>query len=528
MGNLREQPSKEPNKNQKPKEGVVFTRRGLLIGGGAAALAAGTLVGPKIKKKMSRIETVEKQSGKLELPQKNLFLDALEKALPKDIRENSRALKERRELLGQALDTFLQMHVENTRMFTSESGAAFPFVALDSADFAKEMYSVASESEPHVDAVGQQDIKSQEFVFGSSLNTTAGTTLTAYEEQLRMLMMRIPEAIAALQRREEPEHHVVYGIGSPVNEAGIVSEEFAKRAQDQGAYDAFAELYGQFVETQMRTGTNEHPPGGIYFWGLSMGGSLAAKTAQYLIQKGSVTQVSRTEARRTLENREAKAEDKEYMQQTLRLPHLSVRADIAPALISSATQFQIAKGFLENGWDDLRNRPYVKEWINKEESLTRGLLGALHKRPGNEVVRHMDTDEEERKNNLIWPGGGMPAAFGKFALSGLGFDISKAARATLVGGLVLGTPVQPGLKITRVGAPKDPYEVAIQQELEAMLKKGEATSKEKLSLQWNMKRTEREGDRLAAANMEGHIHDWLRPTEMRRIMRAVSALASLK
>src|SRR3989344_3593636 len=524
---LKQQPDKGPNEER--RRGV--DRRGFLtlVAGGAALAATKALPGgaalaapgPEIMKK-----------GKLELPQKNFFLDALDEELhsqasekPKTAKEAKRKveilekLPEYREIFGDVLDAFIEENIDRTKMFTSkETGASFPYTTLDTGEFAKQLYKKFTDKEPEILEKGVEGAKSMEFVFGSSLNTTAGTTLTAYEEQLRMLVMRLPEAIEAIKAHKEPEHHLIYGIGSPTNVVGKGTPKFAEQVKEKGAYETFGNMYSELVTKQLSENAAQPKSPSLYFWGLSMGGSLAAKTAERLLknepEKGIRPQV--TQDRATAKERG--------------LPYLQVRADIAPGLDESmlGRNPEIISGFLINGALDVTVTPYVKEWINKENELTQAVLTFLEKR--HNIHPNMGEGQKEIKEKMLPD----PA----FRIAGDLLTVQDL-KATLIGGLMVGTPVPKELKITRVVGVRDPYTLS-QNRLYQFLRNKSQHLGHRLRRSLNIDDRSRGGslakdtvtpdsgnDRTFEANMR-HLHPWLRKTEMRRYARAVSALASLK
>jgi hypothetical protein len=109
---------------------------------------------------------------------------------------------------------------------------------------------------------------------------------------------KLPGALRQISYGQEPEDFEIYGMGSPAGELGIVSPDFVAQVGDR-PFEKFGELYAEFIHSHSRNAVDKKAPPAVHLWGVSMGASLAATTADNLIRAKEATQ-SREPADRSL------------------------------------------------------------------------------------------------------------------------------------------------------------------------------------------------------------------------------------
>lgn len=488
-----------PDKDTKERRRKGVTRRHV-IGAGLATLAV-SLIGDTIQD-MSGFESIDRKEGTMLLPQRKYFLQAFGKMLDSQDTAPAEVLK-RKEILNDVIDAYLEENLSNVRMFTSaENGASFPYAKLDTADFAKRLYEKYTGVKSEIQTSGNtaSNAASKEFVFAPILNPNSGTTFSVWEEHVRALVKKLPAAIAALKKGEEPEHHEVYAMGYPGSAVGILSPEFVAQVDRDGVYETHGKLFSDFVESQLPQDAEARQKTNLYFYGLSIGGSMAAKTGEGLLKKGLVTQAPRFDAKKVLEDEGATPESRSAMEAALHLPHLTIRADVPPGLnLSKVRQVEIPVGFALNFINNLLNNPYANAWVFRESDISKSFVTNLKSRIG--VDEKMSDPEKKQKNEMV---------------------------AKVVNGLISGTSIPEDLKITKVIGSYDPLTFSFTKSMEDLVAniKGGIFPDTK-TLGQKIVPSDRENDRTFLATMR-HEQNWLRPTNIRLMSAAVSALEKLK
>jgi hypothetical protein len=141
-----------------------------------------------------------------------------------------------------------------------------------------------SSSEAFVEEVG--GLSKKEVIFGTSFSIGVGHPYHWIEHGMDQIAKKIPESLRRLSKGQEPEDIEIYGVGSPSGELGKVSDDFLNEVGDK-PFEKLGELYAEFVS---KLDINNESKNVIDLWGVSMGASMAATTANSLIENNLVTQ----------------------------------------------------------------------------------------------------------------------------------------------------------------------------------------------------------------------------------------------
>ena len=381
------------------------------------------------------------------------------------------------QIVKDLFDTFLEQDIDNTKVFESKEfpGVSFPMTRLDSAEFAKALYTRYAPDAKRLDSLSMKDDRgdSKEFVFPSFPTTGQGSVFTFYEEALHQLVMKLPAALESLKSGEEPEKSEVYILGTPTNLLGKVSEEFSEDITKKNAFDKFGKLYAECISSELEQSSD--PVKHVYLYGISMGGSFATNTASRLLEKGQVTQDFKeaTEAH---------------------MPHMQVRADVPVGLIESSMRgLQIPVGFFGiEGIYKLATDSYTRAAGPGEGKFVRDVNEVLAERG---IHEHMSHQEQALK---------------------------KKAISAISWGLIDGTPVSSTLKVDIVRATHDPLVYSSSFLAEAQREKEAHAG----TLGQNLVSPIR-GNRTTAID-QTHSMVFFRENELKRILKAASDLGRLR
>lgn len=201
------------------------------------------------------------------------------------------------------LEEYFADVVAHTRIyFSQEFGAAFPYTVIRLSEIAERLHRklgspfIADIDQDHftLEDVGTRntqrfrDRPHKEFVFGTVFSIASGHPYHWVEHGIDQIAKRIPEALRALMRAEEPKDFEVYGIGSPAGELGSLSDKFL-RLEEQ-PFKHLGRLYAEFINSLQQSELEELPAANLLLWGVSMGASIAAFTAHTLIANKQASQ----------------------------------------------------------------------------------------------------------------------------------------------------------------------------------------------------------------------------------------------
>ena len=250
------------------------------------------------------------------------------------------------------LEVFLKQELENISLFVSADGTAFPFTSVSvrrlALDLQHETQTAILPSAP----------KRVEFVMGSFLNNKHGHPFNFCQQAMHRVIQELPKALRALESGEHYADSVVYTLGSPTYETGVLSDAFAGHVKKR-PFEALGTLYAEFVEDEgSKIPAGSHLPE-IILTGFSMGGNFAVETARALIEKGIVSQ-DRTVSR---------------------VPHLEVNAYIPAGLDRSPLKFLKLPAGIFIEW-------FIQKHILKNPSL--------------EIIRNGTDDFTERLSKAFY------------------------------------------------------------------------------------------------------------------------------
>jgi hypothetical protein len=379
--------------------------------------------------------------------------------------------------------SFIEQELENTSLYTSEKyGVSFPYTVLNISDFSKKLYSQYSKQSIPETLQKVNDKKRKEFVFQSFINTGSGHVFTFFEEALHQLIKRLPTSLDKIKKGEEPDDEEFYTVGSPTNELGTMSQDFLDGLKNNNAFDKFGELYAEFVESKLPKDSNEREHTNLALFGISIGGSMATKTAEHLIDNEVATQSS---------------EDVEKNHR----PQLSVLADSLPGgSESTIKKWQIPIGFAIDAAYAMLTNEYTKSWVKGEPKFTESIVAVLAKRG---LLPNMTPEQIKMKNEAIW---------GKHLLTG---------DDGIIHNLRAGVPVDEKLKLTEIRGIYDPLQY--EDTFRRQTKQKKENNPDVLG-----SNTHRAGNRRIAAANKLHIAAFMRKNELKRIKTAAKSLESLK
>ena len=402
--------------------------------------------------------------------------------------EQEQGLESTGETARDLIYTFIEEEISNAKMYTSEKeSVTFPYTMIDIGELSKKLYMRYADMLPELHPDPENTpAASKEFIFQSFLSTENGHIFTFFEEAFHELIKKLRTALEKIKNGQEPDHDEVYTVGSPTNVLGTVSEDFVKKTKEGKAFDAFGDLYAEFVQTQLpqsEEGQNSIP---VELFGISIGGSIATKTAERLLAEGSVSQ---------------SPEDEEDVTDRSK-PRLSVHVDTLPGGSESKNkQWQIPLGFAVDAVYTQLADPYTRATVGGEHDFIESVNAILAKR-GFEI--HMDPEQAELKKEIMW---------GKKPLIG---------NDGLINSLRNGVPVAEDLKLTETRSIFDmlQYEDAFRR---SALKQ-ERDHPDSLGTHI----VDSKGNRRVAAISKGHTMAFMRDNELQRIHKAAEALNSLK
>lgn len=383
-----------------------------------------------------------------------------------------------RESVRDILWSFIEQRVNNSEIYHSEKhGADFPWTKTDTGELAKILYRQARPDESNLDKLKpSSEIARNEFVFTTLIDTSGGNQFTFQEEALHQAIKDLPAALESLKRGEEPAKNEIFSLGSPTNELGKISPEFAEKMKGK-AFDVVGELYAEFISEQLPRQIADQSRRSVSFYGISMGASFAVSTAKHLIESGDITQ-SKDEAGGSK-------------------PFATIRIDTAPGtsdVSKSLKKWQIPIGFAVETAVASVTDPYLREVIRRDKGFLESTKKFLKKTKGIEVNM---TEEQER--------------------------MKKAAVRELIENLRNGTPIPEGVKVTEVVGDHDllMYQPGFSDRLQEQEEEHEGSLGEKIV------KGEDKNRRVFGAHM-GHAIPFLRESEIRRLTVAADSLRSIK
>lgn len=208
------------------------------------------------------------------------------------------------EKLQEFLNAYFAEALKNINLYRSEKmGAAFPYTVVRLRDVAQALYEKmgspktvdeqASDGEEEPDAAEMEKEEAsrrpkKEFIFGTMFSVGSAHAFHWTEHGIDEIAKKLPGAIDALRHGKEPDNVEIYGMGNPAGELGQVSDTFLKDMGDK-PFETEGELYAEFLASISGKNEGERAPF-LRLFGVSMGASMAATTAESMLKNSAATQ----------------------------------------------------------------------------------------------------------------------------------------------------------------------------------------------------------------------------------------------
>ncbi|MDD2693376.1 MAG: hypothetical protein PHY14_00410 [Candidatus Gracilibacteria bacterium] len=252
--------------------------------------------------------------------------------------------------------------MENSQVFSTSTNVQFPYTVIDIVSFAKKLLGETGDI-----TIGKT--KTQ-YIFGSSLTVAEGDSMVFIEETLHQVIKLLPSVIEAIQSGKPVKNTQIINLGFPTNTKGYITEQFAHDAE-KDPYSAFADVYAEFIHSQKSSGN-------IEFFGISMGGNFAIRTAEKLMQSGKYSQ-----------------------DQQSGVPKIQIRAESPVSLgTSPIKQFQIPVGFILDSIGALVRDVLQKK--NPPNSITTDAKTKMKEIFDKKMPDNMSSEQKSRKLRILW------------------------------------------------------------------------------------------------------------------------------
>ena len=298
--------------------------------------------------------------------------------------------KETGEQLHVFLDEYFAEAIKNTEIYSSPKfGTSFPYAVVKLPELARTIYeklgkpkniseSVSLDKEEISETeepVQEKEKSHKEFIFGTMFSVGSAHSFHWAEHGIDQIAKKLPGALSALARGEEPEDVEIYGMGNPAGELGNVSDEFVNKMGDK-PFEACGELYAEFLQTL----SQKDKKSAFRLWGVSMGASMVGTTAEAWLKEGGATQ--------SFEEAEKQ-----------NIPYVSVNMQ-AP-VGASGTKFQkwqIPLGFAAEIAYQLASNPYGREVGQGEGAFMKTIKEELEKKG---ITTKTGEEDLKNKNKVI-------------------------------------------------------------------------------------------------------------------------------
>ena len=322
------------------------------------------------KPELSKVEWERKETG---IP----VIDATLKRC--EALENNSEILEKIELY---LKEYLREEIDNTNIFSSERfDASFAYTVVRLRDIAKNIFErlglqTTERGEASEEEVGGHSKK--EVIFGTSFSIGVGHPYHWIEHGMDQIAKKMPESLRRLSQGQEPEDLEIYGVGSPSGELGMVSDEFLKEVGDR-PFEKIGELYAEFVS---QLNLDDEGKKVIDLWGVSMGASFAATTANSLIENNQATQ-------------DAEESEKENVPLVRTIMYMPVGTSESPF-----KKWQIPLGFGVEALYSLATDKYARELSGPgQKEFVANISNRLAEKG---ITARLSKEDIENKQSLIW------------------------------------------------------------------------------------------------------------------------------
>jgi len=224
-------------------------------------------------------EEVDKQA--LSFPHGEIALKAFKKAFPND--------PEKQATMGRVIDAFFRQEMDNTAIFTDSRGASLPYTKINVTELARAVTGISQpDTAQPTDAAVPKHVRF--FVLPSFPALQNGHQFTFVEVAMKQAMKYLPAVADDLRNGRTPKDVEVYTLGSPTNKKwGRVTPEYLKLLQED-AYGTIGNTNADLIAGTLPENPQDRAKTSIVVFGQSMSASIAAVTAEKLIDRGQATQ----------------------------------------------------------------------------------------------------------------------------------------------------------------------------------------------------------------------------------------------
>lgn len=180
---------------------------------------------------------------------------------------------------------FFKEETRNIHLEPSEKfGVKFPVTSISLSDLVGRLYKTDVPLQPEAARpTASEKVVHQKYLFGSIIDVDTGSALEFVEIVINDMLQRLPRALADIKKGIQPEEFKVTTFGFPMNAVGTVNEAFTENIKADSV-GTLAELFGEYIEKDLQTLPKEAHRY-IEFHGMSMGGGIAAKAGEVVLDK---------------------------------------------------------------------------------------------------------------------------------------------------------------------------------------------------------------------------------------------------
>ncbi len=279
---------------------------------------------------------------------------------------------EKVELFEKVVGVFFDQEMRNTQIFTDSKGASLPYTKVNLTELAREVIGLQS---PVSDEKYKERHEKKFFVLPSFPALQNGHQFTFVEVSMMQAIKQVPGIIESLKKGETPEDIEIFTLGSPTNKFwGEIPQAYLDELKGD-AYKTVGETYSELVKQELGETESAELGQSVVIYGQSMSSSLAAATAEALIDSSVATQ-----------SNEERKEGKPFIQVLMDAP-----VSLNP---SKFRKFQISLGFILDPLIGGLNKQTLKAVLGE---------GPFLEKVANSLLKRgilTDTDPESAKRKI--------------------------------------------------------------------------------------------------------------------------------
>lgn len=293
--------------------------------------------------------------------------------------EKAGASSEELEASARLVYSFFNEALPRTEMYKTPDGTEFLTATVDVTKIARKLLNLP---EPTLQTPPDEKV----FIFGSFQVPETGQFMFI-EEGLHEYMKHITKVLDLLTKGETPKRITLTTLGSPSSIYGSESKNYAlKTSAAETYFPANGDLYSQFIAENLKRELAGQSTK-ITLWGQSQGASLAAATAEKLI-----------DANLTTRKRKERTPNKPYMEVVMVQP----AADHDPRN-ETWGKIKAKYGVILDGIWPMLTSPELRSAIFGEATFINNVAEEI------KLIERMDEEQKARKENTIR--GGQKAIF---------------------------------------------------------------------------------------------------------------------